>query len=719
MESLFNNTKQYLPSLTAWAGRPEVTSGFVNLAVNVITTQDCTLTVYQSTDGSTFDFTDQFALPVSVFGNQTRTQFAVKALYVKVNVFNDTLVDIPNLIVTTTFSATSQDSSIEQPVIVAGNVTVLNAMKARDYSDNSVREVSCDINGQLKVVPVGTTDVSVYGQTPDFNFYPTAENNTATVYADGIKGTDVQGGWLYSNGATSKINWYLYTAPNPTGNPTSAGQSVASVSSMYAVVNNLSTLGLSQAQNPWIMIYTRPDSGTNGSGWYKSKLFFGSNAFTDVNGTKLLYTGTDPTLIHPEITGNNRINLLFNLSLSTKSLEDAQAEKILFGTLQTTNNTSTVGSFNFVFSQFGISWVKQLVALPIVDNAVSVNVSNSVVVNATNLITETLATRRVDFLVVGNWYRVASVGITSGAQWNAIGAIVDGESVPSIGRLFKCLSIGPAVAGGGECYDVEYTDAVSATISNFPATQAVSGTVSLSDPTSVRVRDSNGDSILTTAGNLMVGISNIYTANPLHTIVDSGPATQTINGTVSLADPTTVRVRDSNGDSILTTSGNLMVGISNIYTANPLHTILDSGTVGLSTSANTIKIDQASISTNGVRTIAPDTFSARVTTAGTTPVEVNEGGHLLSFLAVNTSATADAYVKLYDSVAAPNSAIDTPLLIAHVSRDAAARLPTIQVSTSNLKITNKLWVRAVTGSADNNTDVTGLSMDICFFGTAT
>lgn len=443
MESLFNNTKQYLPSLTAWTGRPEVTSGFVNLAVNVITTQDCTLTVYQSTDGSTFDFADQFALPVSVFGNQTRTQFAVKALYVKVNVFNDTLVDISNLIVTTTFSATSQDSSIEQPVIVAGNVTVLNAMKARDYTDNSVREVSCDINGQLKVVPVGTTDV-----------------------------------------------------------------------------------------------------------------------------------------------------------------------------------------------------------------------------NATNLITETLATRRVDFLVVGNWYRVASVGITSGAQWNAIGAIVDGESVPSIGRLFKCLSIGSAVAGGGECYDVEYTDAVSATISNFPATQAVSGTVSLSDPTSVRIRDAYGDAITTTAGNLMVGINNIYTANPLHTI-------------------------------------------------------LDSGTVGLSTSANTIKIDQTSISTNGVRTIAPDTFSARVTTAGTTPVEVNEGGHLLSFLAVNTSAVADAYVKLYDSVSAPNSAIDTPLLIAYVSRDAAARLPTLQVSTSNLKITNKLWVRAVTGSADNNTDVTGLSMDICFFGTAT
>jgi len=204
--------------------------------------------------------------------------------------------------------------------------------------------------------------------------------------------------------------------------------------------------------------------------------------------------------------------------------------------------------------------------------------------------------------------------------------------------------------------------------------------------------------------------NNTVKLDPLH---------NAITGTVSLTDPTSVRIRDSYGDVITTTSGNLMVGISNIYTANPLHTILDSGTVDLSTSANTVKIDQTSVSTNGVRTIAPDISSVRVTTASSTGVKVIEGGHLLSFLAVNLSATADTYVKLYDSVAAPVPASDAPLLIAHVSRDAAARLPSTQVDTSNLKITNKLWVRAVTGSADNNTDVTGLSMDICFFVTAT
>jgi hypothetical protein len=153
-----------------------------------------------------------------------------------------------------------------------------------------------------------------------------------------------------------------------------------------------------------------------------------------------------------------------------------------------------------------------------------VEYTDTVSATVTNLITETLATRRVDFLVVGDYYRVASVGLTSGAEWQVISggtACVGGQSVPDIGRLFKCVAAGPAVAGGGTCYDVEYTDDVSATITNFPATQAVTGTVSLTDPTTVRVRDTYGDPIVTTAGNLMVGIGNIYTANPLHVIVDS------------------------------------------------------------------------------------------------------------------------------------------------------------------------------------------------------
>jgi len=132
----------------------------------------------------------------------------------------------------------------------------------------------------------------------------------------------------------------------------------------------------------------------------------------------------------------------------------------------------------------------------------------------------TTATRAVSFLVLNTWYRVATVGNTSGAVWAEIGAIVDGESEPTIGRLFKCAYVPSEVAGQGTCYDVEYND---------NSVTSITGTVSLGAGTesvgTVRMRDAYGDPILTTAGNLMVGISNIYTANPLHTVIDSGTVT--------------------------------------------------------------------------------------------------------------------------------------------------------------------------------------------------
>jgi hypothetical protein len=150
-----------------------------------------------------------------------------------------------------------------------------------------------------------------------------------------------------------------------------------------------------------------------------------------------------------------------------------------------------------------------------VTNIVDISGNISGTVDVSSLIDETTATRPVYLMSIGNWYRVATVGNTSGAVWNAIGAIVGGESIPAIGRLFKCLSVPSNIQNQGTVYDVEYTD-----------TPVVSGSVSLESGNnvvgSVKIKDTNGDPIVTTAGNLMVGIGNIYTANPLHTIVDSG-----------------------------------------------------------------------------------------------------------------------------------------------------------------------------------------------------
>jgi len=378
----------------------------------------------------------------------------------------------------------------------------------------------------------------------------------------------------------------------------------------------------------------------------------------------------------------------------------------------------------------------------------------NVKVNAENLINEVNATRRVDFLVVGDWYRVASVGLTSGAQWNAIGAIVDGESVPAIGRLFKCLSIGPAVAGGGTCYDMPYTTDVSATITNFPsfpatqpvsiaqdlscnilnfpATQPVSGTISLTDPTSVRIRDAYGDPITTTAGNLMVGISNIYTANPLHTIVDSGPATQAVtgtffqatqpvsiassvpvtgtffqatqpvSGTISLTDPTSVRVRDAYGDPITTTAGNLNVNLNAISTATALHTIVDSGSVSLSGTNNGVKVNP---------TAQPP---VRVTGLGDTAKAIGGPGLLYGASYQNKSVAVDCWIKLYNKATAPTSA-DTPFLIQYLESVQQYNLTHANDNFFNAPITNTLWVRATLLPADNDTTDTDIDAEVTAF----
>jgi hypothetical protein len=79
-----------------------------------------------------------------------------------------------------------------------------------------------------------------------------------------------------------------------------------------------------------------------------------------------LYTGTDPVGVHPEITGINRIQLLFVSALSNnKQLADVQNDNIMFGTLQTTNNTTPAASFNFTMQEFGAAWATVQSVLPI------------------------------------------------------------------------------------------------------------------------------------------------------------------------------------------------------------------------------------------------------------------------------------------------------------------------------------------------------------------
>ena len=70
----------------------------------------------------------------------------------------------------------------------------------------------------------------------------------------------------------------------------------------------------------------------------------------------------------------------------------------------------------------------------------------------------------VAYVITGNWYKVESIGTTSGAQWNGVGAIIGGESQPPVGRVFKALSNAP---GTGTVSTIIYSQNVD--VSTLPA----------------------------------------------------------------------------------------------------------------------------------------------------------------------------------------------------------------------------------------------------------
>jgi hypothetical protein len=263
-----------------FTGTAEATAIGVAISVSILVPTACTLTIQQSYDKNTWFISEEYAITANT---HKTVQQAVGLEFFRVILHNDGI--------TQTFChlISSLTSSLTQ------NVNIRDLEASRD------------------TVNVGNLPAEqlVSGENSNFEFYPTDANNTVAIYADGTKGTTVASGWQYTNQITGKINWYCYTSPTP-----ETDYKVSQLNSMYTVINQQSTLGLATAQNPWIMIYTRPTGSNDSAAWYKSKLFFGANAHTDISGVKLLYTGTDPVAVQPESTGINRFQLLLITALS-------------------------------------------------------------------------------------------------------------------------------------------------------------------------------------------------------------------------------------------------------------------------------------------------------------------------------------------------------------------------------------------------------------------
>jgi hypothetical protein len=304
-----------------FTGLPEATLDCVAISVSIVVPTQCLLTIQQSYDKVNWYVTESFTVPV---GEHRQYQQAASLEYFRVILTNQGVLQ------TYCHMISTRSQSLTQ------NVNIRNLTLARD-----------------------SVNASVSGQNSPYAFYPTAANNLPAIYADETKGTDVVGGWQYTNQITGKINWYCYGSAG-----SATDYKVSQLNSMYTVINQQTTLGLAQGQNPFIIFYTRP-TGDGDALWYKSKYFFGSNAHTDISGTKLLYTGEDPTTIHPEITGIDRIQLLFVPEESTKTVAQGADESIWLGSLQTTDNTSPAGSFNFTMLEYGAVWDTVDSVLPI------------------------------------------------------------------------------------------------------------------------------------------------------------------------------------------------------------------------------------------------------------------------------------------------------------------------------------------------------------------
>ena len=185
-------------------------------------------------------------------------------------------------------------------------------------------------------------------------------NTDQTIYADGAPGSVISGtpyGWGFSNpnNNASKINWYYFSKQR-------SGKSikVKELSNMYCVITQLSNTDM---ENPFFVLYTTVVGSTgNAASWYRTKLFYGSNALPEnVDKSKpiLLYTGTDNLYIHPEIQSSNRQQLQLNSSLCnpptiTDTDVSSSTDEINLISLQTSSQQVSYNKYNFISSELGL-----------------------------------------------------------------------------------------------------------------------------------------------------------------------------------------------------------------------------------------------------------------------------------------------------------------------------------------------------------------------------
>jgi hypothetical protein len=152
------------------------------------------------------------------------------------------------------------------------------------------------------------------------------------------------------------------------------------------------------------------------------------------------------------------------------------------------------------------------------------------------------APRPVYNMVVGNWYRVANPGNTSGAVWIQIGSpLFNGASIPDVGVLFQCLYVYTNYATTGTVWDEPYN--------TWEADNLV---VTAGD---LQVVEKNSGDILTAVNSID---SKIIGCNTDAVIVASGSITET-NSAAIAASVASIdgHIIGCNTDAVIVASGSI------------------------------------------------------------------------------------------------------------------------------------------------------------------
>jgi len=263
------------------------------------------------------------------------------------------------------------------------------------------------------------------------------------------------------------------------------------------------------------------------------------------------------------------------------------------------NTSFDVGNFPATQTVAGTVDIGTLPSITIANT--SFDVGNLVPLPSANI-------RTASELIVGNWFKVETLGNTIGAVWNGCGALIGGESSPPIGRVFKCLSNGN---GTGTVSTVIYNENV--VVSSLP---------------SITIANTSFD-----VGNFptSVDVSTLPSITIANTSFDVGnfPATQTVSGTVDIGTLPSITIANTSFD------------VGNFPATQTVAGTVDIGTLPSITIANTsfdVSNFPAFPAVQGVSNVLAD--SLFVKTDPTAPLEVNIQSSSIGFQVANVLANS-------------------------------------------------------------------------------